>query len=256
MPEEDRYQHYEVLKRPDGGLWELGHGAMGVTYKAYDTNLRCTVALKVINAVYLENETARQRFLCEARAAAALRHQNVASVFHLGTDHGTYFYAMEFVDGQTVDEYLKQKGKLTPLEALDIAFQVARALAAAARQQLVHRDLKPANLMLVDQDGEKVVKVIDFGLVKSAKREEEGSAPLTVAFFCSGNGRGPGAQRAAPGLATAYRFGNDRGPNHPGERIFERAQPAGNPAGARAVVRSRGRRRVATTGTRGRPRAA
>src|SRR5436309_870631 len=152
MPEDDRYQHYEVFKRTDGSLWELGRGAMGITYKAYDTSLRCTVALKVINSAYLQSDTARQRFLREARAAAALRHQNVASVFHLGTDHGNYFYAMEFIDGQTVDEYMKQKGKVNPLEALEIALQVTRALAAAARQHLVHRDLKPANLMLVDED--------------------------------------------------------------------------------------------------------
>src|SRR5437868_3743897 len=175
MPDAENYQHYQVLRREDGSLWELGRGAMGVTYKAYDTNLRCTVALKVINSAYLESETARQRFLREARAAAALRHQNVASVFHLGTDHGNYFYAMEFIDGQTVDEFMKQQGRFEPLEALELALQVTRALAAAARQQLVHRDLKPANLMLVDEEGEKVVKVIDFGLAKSIKREGEDS---------------------------------------------------------------------------------
>src|SRR3982074_821364 len=103
MADAERYQHYEVLKRADGSLWELGRGAMGITYKAYDTNLRCPVALKVINAAFLDSETARQRFLREARAAAALRHPNVASVFHLGTDHGNYFYAMEFIDGETVE---------------------------------------------------------------------------------------------------------------------------------------------------------
>jgi len=169
MPENVRYQHYEVLKRTDGDLWELGRGAMGVTYKAYDTDLRRPVALKVITAASLESESARRRFLREARAAAAFRHQNIASVFHLGMDHGNYFYAMEFIDGQTVDEYVKQKGKLTSLEALEIGIQVTRALAASAKQGLVHRDLKPANLMLVDEEGERVIKVIDFGLVKTLK---------------------------------------------------------------------------------------
>src|SRR6202011_1428887 len=180
MAEAGRYQHYEVLRNEDGSLWELGRGAMGITYKAFDTNLRTPVALKVINNAYLTNDVARQRFLREARAAAALRHQNVASVFHLGTDNECYFYAMEFVDGETVDGYMKRNGALSPVKALGITLQVSRALAAAAKQQLVHRDLKPANLMLVDEEGERVVKVIDFGLAKSAKREGEESGALTV----------------------------------------------------------------------------
>jgi serine/threonine protein kinase/TPR repeat protein len=180
MAEAGRYQHYEVLRNEDGSLWELGRGAMGITYKAFDTNLRTLVALKVINNAYLSSDVARQRFLREARAAAALRHQNVASVFHLGTDNECYFYAMEFVDGETVDGYMKRSGPLSPIEALSITLQVSRALAAAAKQQLVHRDLKPANLMLVDEEGEKVVKVIDFGLAKSVKREGDDSGTLTV----------------------------------------------------------------------------
>jgi TPR repeat protein/tRNA A-37 threonylcarbamoyl transferase component Bud32 len=183
MAEAENYQHYQVLRREDGSLWELGKGAMGITYKAFDTNLRCTVALKVINNTYLNSEVARQRFLREARAAAALRHQNVASVFHLGSDHNCYFYAMEFIDGQTVASYIEKikKGPLEPIEALNICLQVTRALAAAARQHLVHRDLKPANLMLVDEDGDRIVKVIDFGLAKSAKTEGDDSGTLTQA---------------------------------------------------------------------------
>src|SRR3981081_485662 len=181
MPDAENYQHYQVLRREDGSLWELGRGAMGITYKAFDTNLRCTVALKVINNTYLDSEVARQRFLREARAAAALRHQNVASVFHLGSDHDSYFYAMEYIDGETVDAHMAAKGQMEPVEALRICLQVTRALAAAARQQLVHRDLKPANLMLVDEDGEKIVKVIDFGRAKTANREGEDSGTLTIA---------------------------------------------------------------------------
>jgi serine/threonine protein kinase/TPR repeat protein len=183
MPEVDRYKQYEVLRREDGSLWELGRGAMGITYKAYDTNLHCAVALKIINSTYLGNDTARQRFLREARAAAALRHPNVASVFNLSTDQDSFFYVMEFIDGETVDAYVKRKGRLEPIEALNIGLQVARALAAADRQRLVHRDLKPSNLMLIDQEGESVVKVIDFGLAKSAKGGAEDTGTLTVEGF-------------------------------------------------------------------------
>ncbi len=91
MAETVRFQHFEVLRKEDGSLHELGHGAMGITYKAFDTNLRCHVALKVIKSAYLNSETARQRFLREARAAAALRHPNVATVFHLGQRGGELF---------------------------------------------------------------------------------------------------------------------------------------------------------------------
>ena len=181
MAEAGRYQHYEVLRNEDGssvGIREGcdGHHLQGLRHEPPF----CPVALKVINNAYLSSEVARQRFLREARAAAALRHQNVASVFHLGTDNECYFYAMEFVDGETVDGYMKRNGALSPVEALGITLQVSRALAAAAKQQLVHRDLKPANLMLVDEEGERVVKVIDFGLAKSIKREGEDSGTLTV----------------------------------------------------------------------------
>src|SRR5271165_5280465 len=183
MPTAERYHQYEILRREDGSLWELGRGAMGITYKAYDTNLRFTVALKVINSAYLESDTARQRFLREARAAAALRHSNVASVFNLGTEQDKYFYVMEFIDGETVEACVKRKGPLEPAEALNIGLQVARALAVAAKQQLVHRDLKPTNLMLVDQEGESIVKVIDFGLAKVAKDAGEDSGTLTMGGF-------------------------------------------------------------------------
>src|ERR1700741_1060756 len=112
MPEGERYQQYEVLRRADGRPWELGRGEMGITYKAFDTNLRCTVALKVINSVYLKSDIARQRFLREAQAAAAIRHPNVASVFNLGTDQDNYFYVMEFIDGETVEAWVERKGRL------------------------------------------------------------------------------------------------------------------------------------------------
>src|ERR1700737_3109778 len=114
MPKTDQFEHFQVLRRPDGSLWELGRGAMGVTYKAFDTNLRCDVALKVISPQYLNSDTARQRFLREARAAAQLRHPNVATVFHLGSSAGSFFYAMEYVEGETVEHRVQRAGLLAP----------------------------------------------------------------------------------------------------------------------------------------------
>ena len=96
-----RFQHYELLIGEDGRPIELGRGAMGVTYKAFDVDLRCPVTLKVISEKHLGDESARLRFLREARAAASVRHPNVASVFHLGKSGENYFYAMEFVEGET-----------------------------------------------------------------------------------------------------------------------------------------------------------
>jgi hypothetical protein len=93
-----RFEHYELVTDKDGEPVELGRGAMGVTYKAFDVGLRCPVTLKVINERYIGDESARLRFLREARAAARVRHANIASVFHLGTTGSSYFYAMEFVE--------------------------------------------------------------------------------------------------------------------------------------------------------------
>ena len=124
---------------------------MGTVYKALDTRLNRTVAIKVLPKSYSADADRLQRFMQEARAAAALRHPNVASVFNLGSVEEKYFYVMEFIDGETLEARVKRRGPLKPTEALNIALQVARALAVAAKQQLVHRDLKPTNLMLVEQ---------------------------------------------------------------------------------------------------------
>ncbi len=169
MPAETRFEHYEVLRRDDGSLWELGRGAMGVTYKAVDTDLHCTVALKVINPAILDTEGTEQRFFREARAAAQLRHPNIATVLRLGkTEDATHFYAMEFCEGDTLDQFVAARGVLDVELALEFTLQVARALVLAEEHQVVHRDIKPANLIVVSQRGEGfVVKIIDFGLAKS-----------------------------------------------------------------------------------------
>jgi serine/threonine protein kinase len=184
MPATITLQHYEVLTRADGSPHELGRGAMGITYKGIDTRLRVPVALKVINAAHLHSETARLRFVREARAAARLRHRNVASVFHLGEEGGNYFYAMEYIDGETVDALVKRQGPLPPVLALRITAQVARALNAAQTHELVHRDIKPSNLMAVLEDDDLVVKVIDFGLAKaSVSSDDSAAASITHGGF-------------------------------------------------------------------------
>jgi len=174
-----RFQHYEVSVLPEGStLWELGRGAMGITYHAVDTNLGSAVALKVISARFSGDPRARERFRREARAAAQLRHPNVATVFHFGeTPAGQCFYAMELVEGETLEARVRRDGILPVSAVLEIAEQVARALAAAEKHGLVHRDLKPSNIMVVANDADAAdgltVKVIDFGLAKGVAATEE-----------------------------------------------------------------------------------
>jgi hypothetical protein len=107
-----RFEHYEVILDEAGKPMELGRGAMGVTYKALDVDLRCPVTLKVISEQYLGDESARLRFLREARAAAKVRHSNVASVLHLGRTGNSYFYAMEFVEGETLERFIRRSGRV------------------------------------------------------------------------------------------------------------------------------------------------
>jgi len=181
-----RFDQYELMIGDDDAPIELGRGAMGVTYKAFDTNLRCEVALKVIHPRYLADESSRTRFLSEARAAAQLRHRNIASVFHLGTEGGECFYAMELIEGETLEEQVRRKGPIDCVTALDITVQITRALIAAGDRKFVHRDLKPSNVMLCSEaDGAIVAKLIDFGLV-TAVIDQSASAsgsPVRTGFI-------------------------------------------------------------------------
>ena len=185
MEEPTRFQHFEVYQEPNGDPLVLGRGGMGITYKALDINLSRDVALKVINPQRLTGKAAKTRFLREARAAASFRHPNVASVYHLGEADGSYFYAMEFVDGETIDKFRQRTGNFPAKTALDILEQVADALSSAQQLGLVHRDIKPSNIMLFpDPNGRLSVKLIDFGLAKSFQSQSvEGSASLTLDGF-------------------------------------------------------------------------
>ena len=179
------FAHYRVLKQPDGQPWELGRGAMGVTYKAVDSRLNMNVALKVITPGQVDDPKTQSLFLREARTAAQVNHPNVASVVFLNDTPGRFFYAMEFVDGETVEAFVRRRGPLPARLGLRIILQAAQGLAAANECGLIHRDVKPANLMLArvpetsadDEDDDGLfVKVIDFGLAKSITAEEAGPA--------------------------------------------------------------------------------
>src|SRR6516225_2028687 len=191
-----RLDHYELLTDSEGTPVELGHGAMGVTYRAIDINLRCPVALKVVHARFLNDESARLRFVREARAAARVRHPNVASVFHLGRTGKNYFYAMEFVEGETLQSLLKRCGRLETGLALEIAAQVAAGLAALHKQKLVHRDIKPSNIMVSEGDANSVTaKIIDLGLARGV-----GDAGSQTAISV------PGAFVGTPQFASPEQF--------------------------------------------------
>ena len=149
---------------------------MGVTYRATDTSLQRKVALKIIKIDIAERGAdARERFMREARAAASLRHENIATIHQFGMrlETGQYFYAMELIEGENLEERVRRAGPLDARTTIGIAEQVTSALAVAEKYGLVHRDLKPANLMLVSSDGETsnnkklLVKIIDFGLAKA-----------------------------------------------------------------------------------------
>jgi serine/threonine protein kinase len=167
----EKFGEYEVLKREDGSLFELGRGAMGVTYKAFDTDLHRFVALKTISLAAMAHPEAEERFIRETRSAAQLRHPNISGIFRRDkTQEGTHYYAMEFCEGRTIDQLVREEGPIKWRRALEITAQAAKALAAASRKNLIHRDIKPSNLMLVREDqgeGEReVLKSIDFGLAK------------------------------------------------------------------------------------------
>jgi len=191
-----RFDHYELVTGEGGKPVELGRGAMGVTYKAFDINLRCPVTLKVISERYLGDESARLRFLREARAAASVRHPNVASVFHLGRTGDNYFYAMEFAEGETLQNLIKRSGRLDVKVALEIASQAAAGLAAVDKQKLVHRDIKPSNIMVSFLEGGAVaVKIIDLGLAKPVA-ESASEAGISS----------PGAFAGTPEFASPEQF--------------------------------------------------
>ncbi len=149
-----RFGQYEIAA-------PLGKGGMGEVYRARDTRLERQVALKILPLDFTQSADRLRRFEQEAKTASALNHPNILTIHEIGAQNGTHFIATEFIVGQTLRDRLQQP--LTQTEAIEIALQIANALAAAHEAGIIHRDIKPENVMLRN-DG--IVKVLDFGLAK------------------------------------------------------------------------------------------
>jgi len=156
-----RLSHFQILEK-------IGEGGMGVVYRAGDKRLRRQVALKVLPPELVANEERRLRFLREARAAAAVTHPNIATIYDVGEGQGVVFIAMELLEGETLRELVSRRSP-TQRQILSFAIQIAHGLEAAHSKGIVHRDLKPENL-IVTTDGR--VKILDFGLAKLVSREQ------------------------------------------------------------------------------------
>ena len=160
LPEET-IAHYRIME-------PIGVGGMGAVYKAYDKKLHRVIALKILLPEYTSQQDRRRRFLLEARAASALNHPHILTVYEVGEDDGRPYIAMEYIEGETLRQRIRA-GTFQVRETLDIAIQIAEGIAKAHEAGIIHRDLKPENLM-IRRDG--YAKILDFGLAKLVAQRE------------------------------------------------------------------------------------
>ena len=161
--------HYRILEK-------LGEGGMGVVYKAEDTTLKRTVALKFLPSELTRDANAKERFIREAQAAAALNHPNICTIYEVGEHDGQSFIAMELVEGQSLKERI-ERGPLPIDEAISLAIQAGEGLGEAHEKGIVHRDIKPGNIMLAARGQ---VKILDFGLARLGTHTKLTKADTTL----------------------------------------------------------------------------
>ena len=153
--------HYKIVEK-------LGEGGMGVVYKAEDLKLERFIALKFLAPHLVQDEEGRRRFIREAKAAAALEHPNICTVYEIDEADGRTFIAMAYIEGQSLDKMI-EAGPFKISEALKVAIQVAGGLAAAHEKGVVHRDIKPGNIVVTATTAsESQATIMDFGLAQLA----------------------------------------------------------------------------------------
>ncbi|QEL14708.1 serine/threonine-protein kinase [Limnoglobus roseus] len=180
-----RLSHYEILK-------VLGEGGYGMVLKAFDEKLTREVAIKVLSSEFGAGSTPRARFVREARAAAAIRHENVVAIYAVEEEPNPYL-VMEYIPGETLQNLVDRLGRLPVKDVLTIGGQIARGLAAAHEKSLIHRDIKPCNILVEQIGGVYQAKIADFGLALAstdARLTQSGMVAGTPMYMSPEQARG------------------------------------------------------------------
>jgi serine/threonine protein kinase len=186
-----RLGKYEVIAH-------LASGGMGAVYKAVDVDLGREIALKVLSAEMAGKPALIERFQREARHLARLRHRHIVKIYEFGEAFGTYFLALEYVDGVDLYDYITRKGQLEPDESLLLLTQAVQALEHMHQHHMVHRDIKPSNFLVARENGRLIVKLIDLGLARVVDEDafrvtRDGSTVGTIDYMAPEQARDSGS---------------------------------------------------------------